>query len=67
MMTYTMQEADLLSDERLVGLTLEGDRDAFGQIVARYQSAICALAYSACGCGSPKRPPANAFRADGRC
>jgi RNA polymerase sigma factor (sigma-70 family) len=49
MMTYTMQEADLLSDERLVGLTLEGDRDAFGQIVARYHSPICALAYSACG------------------
>jgi RNA polymerase sigma factor (sigma-70 family) len=44
-----MQEADLLSDEQLVGLTLEGDRDAFGQIVARYQSPICALAYSACG------------------
>ncbi len=49
MMTYTMPETDLLSDERLVGLTLEGDRDAFGQIVARYQSPICALAYSACG------------------
>jgi len=49
MMTYSMPEADLLSDERLVGLTLEGDRDAFGEIVARYQSPICALAYSACG------------------
>src|SRR5512138_3397713 len=49
MMTYTMLEADLLSDEQLVGLTLEGDREAFGQIVARYQSPICALAYSACG------------------
>ena len=49
MMIYTMPEADLLSDERLVGLTLEGDREAFGQIVARYQSPICALAYSACG------------------
>ena len=49
MPTYTMPEADLLSDERLVGRTLEGDRDAFGQIVARYQSPICALAYSACG------------------
>jgi RNA polymerase sigma factor (sigma-70 family) len=48
-MSYTMQDADLLSDERLVGLTLEGDRDAFGQIVARYQAPICALAYSACG------------------
>ena len=49
MMTYTMAETELVSDERLVGLTLEGDRDAFGQIVARYQSPICALAYSACG------------------
>ena len=28
---------------------LDGNRDAFGQLVARYQSPICALAYSACG------------------
>ncbi len=28
---------------------LGGDREAFGQIVARYQTVICALAFSACG------------------
>lgn len=33
----------------LVSQSLEGDRDAFGQIVSRYQSLICALAYSATG------------------
>ena len=53
MMTYAMQEADLLSDERLVGLTLDGDREAFGQIVTRYQAAICALAYSCANCETP--------------
>jgi RNA polymerase sigma factor (sigma-70 family) len=44
-----MTEAETLDDARLVGLGLNGDRDAFGQLVARYQSAICALAYNACG------------------
>jgi RNA polymerase sigma factor (sigma-70 family) len=42
-------ESEMLSDVALVELSLAGDRDAFGQIVARYQSSICALAYSACG------------------
>src|SRR5580704_5539782 len=42
-------EATLLDDARLVALGLDGNRDAFGQLVARYQSPICALAYSACG------------------
>ncbi|HEY1788786.1 MAG TPA: sigma-70 family RNA polymerase sigma factor [Verrucomicrobiae bacterium] len=36
-------------DARLVQLGVRGDRDAFGRLVARYQSPICALAYSACG------------------
>ena len=36
-------------DGELVGLTLSGNRDAFGQIVSRYQSLICSLAYSATG------------------
>ena len=36
-------------DAALIESSLTGDRDAFGQIVARYQSPICALAYSACG------------------
>ena len=38
-----------LDDARLVELGLNGNLDAFGQLVARYQSPICALAYSACG------------------
>jgi RNA polymerase sigma factor (sigma-70 family) len=38
------------NDAELVGESLSGDRDAFGQIVARYQSLICSLAYSATGC-----------------
>ena len=42
-------EPEIRSDTSLVELSLAGDRDAFGRIVARYQSSICALAYSACG------------------
>jgi len=38
------------TDAELVGDSLEGNRDAFGQIVRRYQSLICSLAYSATGC-----------------
>ncbi len=37
------------NDVELVRATLAGDRDAFGQIVARYQSLICTLTYSATG------------------
>jgi RNA polymerase sigma factor (sigma-70 family) len=44
MISHTAQ-----NDADLVGATLAGDRDAFGQIVARYQSLICSLAYSATG------------------
>lgn len=36
-------------DATLVSQAVAGDRDAFGQIVARYQSLICSLAYSATG------------------
>jgi RNA polymerase sigma factor (sigma-70 family) len=32
-----------------VGKSVAGNRDAFGQIVARYQSLVCSLAYSATG------------------
>ena len=49
MNTMAMQETELLGDVELVGLCLSGDRDAFGRIVERYQSLVCALAYSACG------------------
>jgi len=37
------------SDAVLVESSLAGDREAFAQIVTRYQSPICALTYSACG------------------
>ena len=37
------------SDNELVQRSLLGDRDAFGQIIVRYQSLICSLAYSATG------------------
>lgn len=38
-----------MDDAALVAEVLNGNRDAFGQLVARYQSAVCGLAYSACG------------------
>jgi RNA polymerase sigma factor (sigma-70 family) len=44
-----MSDAKTVDDARLVQLGLDGNRDAFGQLVARYQSPICAMAYSACG------------------
>lgn len=37
------------SDEDLVLASLGGDREAFGQIVERYQRLLCSLAYSAVG------------------
>ncbi|MDR3406821.1 MAG: sigma-70 family RNA polymerase sigma factor [Chthoniobacter sp.] len=40
---------DTVDDAGLVALCLSGNRQAFGSIIARYQSLICALAYSACG------------------
>ena len=45
----TMTQVEFPSDTQLVGRCLGGDRDAFGQIVDRYQGLVCALAYSACG------------------
>ena len=36
-------------DTQLVSESLTGDREAFGQIVTRYQTLICSLAYSATG------------------
>ena len=47
-MTETMSVA-APNDAELVSESLTGNRDAFGQIVARYQSLICSLAYSATG------------------
>lgn len=37
------------SDADLVAASLAGNREAFGQIVARYQSLVCSLAYSGTG------------------
>lgn len=37
------------NDVELVGESLSGNRDAFGQIVSRYQSLVCSLAFSATG------------------
>jgi RNA polymerase sigma factor (sigma-70 family) len=48
MTTETMAPAEY-SDAELVAHSLRGSRDAFGQIVARYQSLICSLAYSSTG------------------
>src|SRR5260370_37021208 len=36
-------------DSEVVTQSLAGNRDAFGGIVARYQSLLCSLAYSATG------------------
>jgi len=38
-----------VNDSDLVALSLQGDREAYAAIVARYQSVICALAYASCG------------------
>jgi len=37
------------SDADLVAKSLSGHHEAFGQIVRRYQSLVCSLAYSATG------------------
>ena len=49
MMTTETMSLTAHDDANLVIASLSGDRDAFGQIVARYQSLICSLAYSATG------------------
>src|ERR1700722_15641230 len=49
MMTGKMVAITADNDAELVRTTLAGNREAFGQIVARYQSLICTLAYSATG------------------
>ena len=49
MMTIKAMSFGQTNDAELVGATMAGNRDAFGQIVARYQSLICSLAYSATG------------------
>ncbi|MFO1514901.1 MAG: sigma-70 family RNA polymerase sigma factor [Verrucomicrobiota bacterium] len=49
MMTTTTMTLTAHDDADLVIASLSGNRDAFGQIVSRYQSLICSLAYSATG------------------
>ena len=48
-MTPITLSAAASNDVELVEQSLAGDRRAFGQIVARYQSLVCGLAYSATG------------------
>jgi RNA polymerase sigma factor (sigma-70 family) len=50
MMTLKNMAAAGNNDAELVAACREGNRDAFGRIVTRYQSLICSLAYSATGC-----------------
>jgi RNA polymerase sigma factor (sigma-70 family) len=49
MMTTNQMSTPVPNDADLVHASLAGDRGAFGQIVARYQSLVCSLAYSATG------------------
>jgi RNA polymerase sigma factor (sigma-70 family) len=49
MMTAKIMTAGENNDAELVSGTLAGNRDAFSQIVSRYQSLICSIAYSATG------------------
>lgn len=49
MKSVVIPEAETMDDARLVERGRGGDREAFGLLVARYQSPLCALAYSACG------------------
>ena len=48
-MTTRMMSVTANNDAELVSGSLAGNRDAFGQIVARYQSLVCSLAFSATG------------------
>jgi RNA polymerase sigma factor (sigma-70 family) len=49
MMTTGMTLVAASGDVELVNACLAGNREAFGQIVSRYQSLVCSLAYSATG------------------
>ena len=49
MMITRAVSAEAFNDAELVGESLAGNRDAFTQIITRYQSLVCSLAYSATG------------------
>ena len=38
-----------VSDSQLISLCRNGDETAYGQIVERYQSLVCSVAYNRCG------------------
>jgi RNA polymerase sigma factor (sigma-70 family) len=48
-MNMMIMDSAEASDEQLWKLSHDGDHEAFARIVERYQSLICALAFSACG------------------
>ena len=48
-MTIKAMSTAAQNDVKLVSESLSGNRDAFGQIISRYQSLVCSLAYSATG------------------
>jgi len=48
-MTTEMMAIPNSDDANLVAQSLTGNREAFGEIVARYQSLVCSLAYSSTG------------------
>jgi RNA polymerase sigma factor (sigma-70 family) len=48
-MNTKIRTAPTLSDEQLWRLSRDGDREAFGRIIERYQTLICSLAFSGCG------------------
>lgn len=47
--SFTADDADDADDATLVMYSLGGDRDAFCEIVTRYQTLLCSIAYSAVG------------------
>src|SRR5436190_16607720 len=47
MNSFPMMETS--GDVELLELCLRGNRETYGHLVARYQSLVCSLAYSACG------------------
>ena len=54
-MTTRAMPAEEFTDEELVAQSLAGNRNAFGEIVRRYQTLICSVAYSAARQLDPER------------
>src|SRR5213594_2500338 len=49
MITTNPMQTSGLNDAHLVNASLKGDRQAFGEIVERYQNLICSIAYNGTG------------------